>query len=405
MTRRFCGAAYPGCSRLSAVALFAALLTAAAPSAYTQVPKKAVAEWLMYVGTYTTQQSKGIYAYRFQASGKFTPLGLVAETGNPTFLVVDHNQRFLYAANEISTYEGKPAGSISAFAIDAASGQLKLLNKVSSGGPGPCHVSLDRTGKWLFAANYNGGSLAMFPVHEDGSLGEASAFIQHQGSSVDPQRQTGPHAHSAYVSPDNRFVLAADLGLDHVMVYRLDAAKGTLTANQPPFVALAPGSGPRHLAFGKDGKSVYVLSEMLATVSGFQYNAAAGSLDQFHRGAQKQTISMLPGDYTGPKSGAEIAVHPNGKFLYASNRGHDSIAIFRIDSSNGALTAAVRVSTQGKTPRNFASDPTGAFLLAANQDSGSIVVFHIDQATGALTPSGDVLNVASPVCIVFAGPH
>jgi 6-phosphogluconolactonase len=206
-----------------------------------------------------------------------------------------------------------------------------------------------------------------------------------------------------YASPDNRFVLAADLGLDHVMVYRLDAATGTLTPNQPPFATLAPGSGPRHLAFGKDGKFVYVLSEMLATVTTFRYGAAAGSLEQLHRGAQAQTISMLPGDYTGPKSGAEIAVHPNGKFLYASNRVHNSIAIFRIDADSGALTAAGNVSTQGKTPRNFAIDPTGAFLLAANQDSGSIVVFRIDPATGALTPSGDVLQVGSPVCVVFAG--
>ncbi len=350
----------------------------------------------MYVGTYTNQQSKGIYGYRFQPSGKFTPLGLVAETVNPTFLAVDHIGKFVYAANEISTYEGKPAGSIGAFAIDPATGRLRPLNTVSSGGPGPCHVSLDCTGKWLFIANYNGGSLAMFPVHEDGSLGDASAFIQHSGSSVDPQRQQGPYAHSADVSPDNRFVLAADLGLDHVMVYRLDAAKGTLTANDPPFAALAPGSGPRHLAFGKDGKFVYVLNEMAATVTAFRYDAGAGSLDR------TQTVSMLPDDYTGPKSGAEIAVHADGKFLYASNREHDSIAIFRLDESSGALSAAGRVSTQGKTPRHFAIDPTGALLLAANQDSGSIVVFHIDRSTGGLTPTGDILNVDSPVCVVFA---
>ena len=396
MTRHFCGAANLACSRLLAGSLLAAAILATASPAFPQGTPKSATEWLMYVGTYTNQQSKGIYGYRFQSSGKVTPLGLVAETSSPSFLVVDRSQKFVYAANELSKYEGRPAGSISAFAIDEATGQLKLLNKVSSKGTDPCHVSLDETGKWLFAANYTSGSLVVFPVHENGSLGEASAFVQHTGSSVDPQRQKGPHAHSVYASPDNRFVLANDLGLDHVMVYRLDAAKGTLTANQPPFAKLAPGSGPRHLAFGKDGKFVYVLSEMMATVTVFSYNAGAGSL------AQTQTISMLPADYTGPKSGAEIAVHPNGKFLYASNREHNSIAIFRIDPGSGALTAAGRVSTQGKTPRNFAIDPTGAFLLAANQDSGSIVVFRIDQATGALTPSGDTLNVASPVCIVFA---
>jgi 6-phosphogluconolactonase len=382
--------------------LIAASISVTAPAATAQKTAKAAAAWLMYVGTYTnnpSQPSKGIYAYRFQTSSKFTPLGLVAETSSPTFLVVDRSQKFVYAANEVSTYQGKPAGSISAFAIDPASGQLKLLNTVSSGGPGPCHVSLDQTGKWLFAANYEGGSLAMFPVHPDGSIGAASAFIQHKGSSVDKDRQTGPHAHSAYAAPNNRFVLTADLGLDHVMVYRFDAAKGTLTPNQPPFAALAPGSGPRHLAFGKDGKFVYVLSEMAATVTAFRYNAIAGSLDP------TQTISMLPDGFTGFKSGAEIAVHPNGKFLYASNRGHDSIAIFRIDPASGGLTAAGRVSTQGKTPRNFAIDPTGSFLLAANQDSGSVVVFRIDQASGGLTPTGDILKIPAPVTIVFAETH
>jgi 6-phosphogluconolactonase len=255
---------------------------------------------------------------------------------------------------------------------------------------------LDQTGKWLFAANYDGGSVAVFPVHEDGSLGDASAVVQHSGSSVDHERQSGPHAHSAYVSPDNRFVLAADLGLDRVLVYRLDTGKGSLTANDPPFGQLAPGSGPRHLTFGTGGKFVYVLSEMLATVTAFQYNAGAGSL------TQTQTISMEPADYSGAKSGAEIVIHPNGRFLYASNRGDSSIAIFRVDARSGALAAAGRVSTQGKTPRNFAIDPTGAFLLAANQDSGGIAVFRINKTTGALTPTGDILNIASPVCIVFA---
>jgi 6-phosphogluconolactonase len=373
--------------------VFAAILLAMAPGALAQ-------EWLMYVGTYTNQRNapgaKGIYAYRFLASGKAAPLGLVAETSNPTFLVVDRNQKFLYAANETTTYEGKRAGSVSAFAIDTTTGRLKLLNTVSSGGPGPCHVSLDQTGKWLFAANYDGGSLAEFPVHADGSLGDASAFIQDSGSSVDRQRQSGPHAHSAYASPNNRFVLSADLGLDHVMVYRLDAAKGTLTPNQPPFATLAPGSGPRHLAFGKDGKFVYVLSEMAATVTTFRYNATAGTLDT------TQTVSMVPSGYKGPKSAAEIFVHPNGKFLYASHRGDSTIAIFRIDPGSGALTDAGHVSTQGKTPRNFAIDPTGNFLLAANQDSASIVTFRIDQATGGLTATGDTLNVGAPVCIVFA---
>jgi 6-phosphogluconolactonase len=349
------------------------------------------ADWTVYIGTYTRQDSKGVYAYRFQPStGKLTALGLAAETSNPSFLAIAPNQRFVYAANENSP------GAISAFSIEKTTGRLKLLNAVSSRGSGPCHVAFDKTGKWLFAANYNSGSVAVFPVHDDGTLGEASGFVQHSGSSVNPQRQEGPHAHSANLSPDNRFVLVADLGLDKVMVYRFDAVKGTLAPNDPPFAQIAPGSGPRHMAFRPDGKFIYALSEMNATVTVFAYNSGRGNLNEI------QTLSTLPAGFTGPNSSAEIAVHPNGKFLYTSNRGHDSIAIFRIDAAKGALTFVDRIATQGKTPRNFAIDPTGAFLLAANQDSGSVVVFRIDQRTGRLTATGDVLQVPSPVSLVFA---
>ena len=357
-------------------------------------------DWIMYVGTYTRPPSRGIYACRFQpATGKFTPIGLVAETANPSFLAIHPNQRFLYAANEVSRYEGQSAGSVSAFSIDAASGQLKLLNQVSSRGSGPCHVALDKTGKWLFAANYNSGSVAAFPVHDDGTLGEASAFVQHSGSSVNPQRQRGPHAHVAALSPDNRFVLVADLGLDQVLIYHLDPAKGGLAPGDPPFAKIAPGSGPRHVAFRPDGKFAYLISEMLSTVTTFRYDAGRGSLQEL------QTVSTLPEGFTGGKSGAEIAVHPSAKFLYASNRGHDSIAIFRIDPARGTLTAAGRVSTQGRTPRNFAIDPTGAYLVAANQDSASVVVFRIDPETGGLTPTGTAPEIPSPACIAFVSPR
>jgi 6-phosphogluconolactonase len=352
---------------------------------------KAKGEWLAYVGTYTRPPSQGIYAWRFQpASGKLTPLGLAAETSNPTFLAVHPNQRFLYAANEDRT------GTISAFAIDPANGRLKLLNQVPSRGSGPCHVAVDPAGKWVFAANYNSGSVAVFPVHEDGTLGEATGFVQHVGSSVNVQRQSGPHAHSANVSPDGRWLLVADLGLDQILSYRVDAVKGTLSAGDPPFTKVAPGSGPRHLAFGRSGRFAYAISEMLSTVTVFRYNSARGSLEEL------QTAPVTPEGYTGPKSSAEIAVDPGGKFLYGSNRGDSTIAVFRIDADKGTLTAVERVSTQGKTPRNFAIDPSGAFLFAANQDSGNVVVFRVDPATGRLTPAGNVLEVASPVCIVFA---
>ena len=346
---------------------------------------------IVYIGTYTRTTSKGIYAWRFQpGSGKLTPLGLAAETSNPTFLAVAPNQRFLYAANE------DKVGTISAFAIDAANGQLKLLNSVPSRGSGPCHVAVAPSGKWVFAANYNSGSVAVFPVHEDGTLGEATGFVQHAGSSVNAQRQSGPHAHSANLSPDGRWLFVADLGLDQILTYRLDAVKGALAPGDPAFTKIAPGSGPRHMAFGKDGRFAYAISEMLATVTAFRYNSAGGTLQEL------QTAQVTPEGYTGQKSSAEIAVDPGGKFLYASNRGDSTIAVFRIDGDKGTLTAVERVSTQGKTPRNFAIDPSGAFLFAANQDSGNVVVFKIDAATGRLTPAGNVLELASPVCVVFA---
>lgn len=350
------------------------------------------AEWIAYVGTYTRGDSKGIYSYRFDDStGKLTALGLAAETSNPSFLAASPNRRFLYAVNEES------AGSVSAFSIDAVKGSLKLLNSVSSRGAGPCHVALDKTGKWLFVANYNSGSVAAFPVHDDGSLGEATAFVQHSGSSVNPQRQAGPHAHSVNVSPDNRFVLVADLGLDQILTYRIDATKGLIPA-EPLLAKMAAGSGPRHLALMPG--FAYAVNEMLSTVTTFQYDAANGSLKEV------QTISTLPAGFTGANSSAEIALNPKAPFVYASNRGHDSIAVFRVNIFDpkhyGTLSLPGFVSTQGKTPRNFAVDPSGKFLLVANQDSGNIVVFRVDQSDVGLSLAGIEVKVPSPVSIVFA---
>lgn len=371
--------------------LAAAALTCLLPEA---AAKKG--EFIAYIGTYTRANSKGIYAYRFDAAtGKATSIGLVAETSNPSFLAIHPNRRFLYAVNENDTFEGQRAGSVSAFSIDAATGQLKLINQVSTGGPGPCHVALDKSGKWLFVANYGGGSVAAFPVHEDGSLGKAAPFVQHKGSSVNAQRQSSPHAHSANLSPDNRFVLMADLGLDQVLAYRLDRTTG-MASTADSVTKIEPGSGPRHMVFHPKGKFAYVCNEITATVTALAYDPAKGGMKEL------QTISMLPKDFTGGKGAAEIAVHPSGKFLYASNRGAaDSIAVFSIDAAKGTLTAIDYVPTQGKTPRNFAIDPTGAYLLAANQESANVVIFRIDQKTGKLTPSGDKLDVPFPVCVVF----
>lgn len=350
-------------------------------------------EWIVYVGTYTRPPSKGIYAYRFNAAtGVLTSLGLAAEASNPSFLAVHPNERFLYAVGEDSK------GSVSSFAIDRATGRLKLLNTVSANGNGPCHLTCDRTGRWLFVANYGSGSIVALPVHSDGTLGDASSFIEHTGSSVDPQRQAGPHAHSVDISPDNRYLIVNDLGLDETLVYRFDAAKGQLTPNGPgpaKSARMAPGSGPRHLAFSPSGDFAYVLNEMASTVTALAYDKRRGILEEI------QTISALPSGYSGSSSGAEIAVHPGGRFLYASNRGHDSIAIFSIDPKKGVMKPLDWVSTEGRTPRNFAIDPGGNFLLAANQNSNTIVVFRIDRATGRLSATSNVGDIPSPVSLVF----
>ena len=348
----------------------------------------ASAQVTLYVGTYTKGTSKGIYSYKFDtSSGKLTGNSLAAESSNPSFLAVHPNQRFLYAVNENGN------GMVSAFAIEPG-GTLKPINQVSSKGADPCHLSIDKTGKWLFVANYSSGSVAAYPINANGSLGEASATFQHSGKSVNAERQSGPHAHVATVSPDNRFVWVCDLGLDEIRSYRIDPTKG-MTPNNPPFAKVEPGAGPRHVVFRADSKFAYVEDEMGASVTVFSYDAAKGTMQQV------QVISTLPAGYTGTKSGAEIALHPSSKFLYTSNRGHDSIAIFKVDTAKGTLTAAGTVPTGGKTPRNFAIDPAGNLLFAANQDSNSITVFKIDQQTGGLTPTGDKYDVGAPVSLVF----
>jgi 6-phosphogluconolactonase len=361
-------------------------------------PQSNSSPYLVYVGTYTTKQSsKGIYAYRFDATtGQLTSIGLAAESTDPSFVAVHPNGKYLYAVNEIGSFNGMKSGAVSSFAIDRNSGTLKPLNQVSTHGAGPCYVSLDKTGRFVLVANYDGGSVATFAIQDDGSLSLAKGFVEHSGSSVDKERQEGPHAHWIGVSPDNRFTLAADLGLDDVMVYKFDDVQGKLTPNNPPYAQMKPGSGPRHLAFHPNGKFVYLISEMSSSVTAFAYSAQKGSLTAL------QTVPALPKDYTGLSEAAEIAVHPSGKFVYASNRGTaNSIAVYKIDASKGTLTPAGAFSTKGKIPRNFVIDPSGKFLLAANEDSGNIVIFRIDAVSGALTPTGQVEEVSAPVCITF----
>jgi 6-phosphogluconolactonase len=344
-------------------------------------------EGLVYVGTYTRGGSKGIYSYRFNpATGKLTEVGLAAETDNPSFIYVTPNNQRLYAVGE-----GRE-GIVTAFNIDRASGKLKQINQQPTGGNGPCHLNADPSGKLMVVAQYGSGSTAAFPIKADGSLGERSALVQHKGSSADPKRQSGPHAHSANFSKNGKYVVVADLGLDQHIVYAVDAAKGTLTEHS--VTKVKPGSGPRHMSFHPNYKFAYADYEMTGEVGAYQWDEASGKLTQF------QTISTLPADYKGEKSCAEILVHPTGKFVYASNRGHDSIAMFST-AADGKLTFLGTTPTEGKTPRNFRIDPSGAWLIAANQDGGNMVVFKIDKTTGKLTSTGEQVKVPFPVSIKF----
>ena len=361
-------------------------------------PASPKGKYFIYVGTYTEEgsKSKGIYAYRFDPAAKeITAIGLVAETINPSFVALHPNHHFLYAVNEVGKYKGQSSGAVSAFAIDRVTGKLTLLNEVPSRGADPCYITLDKSGKHVLVANYTGGSVAVFPVLDDGRLGDASAFVQHQGHGTNPERQEGPHAHSIDLSSDNHFALVDDLGLDQVIAYRFDPAKGSLAPNEPAFAKVEAGAGPRHLAFHPNGKFAYVINEMHSTVTVFAYDSTGGALRSL------QTISTLPPGFTGQNDDAEVQVHPSGKFLYASNRGHDSIAVFAIDPTKGTLTPVEDIPTRGQTPRSFEIDPTGSLLFAANQKSNNIVVFRIDAGTGRLTATGQVLEVDSPVCVKF----
>lgn len=353
----------------------------------------AASEMHVYVGTYTGGPSKGIYLYRLNTeTGKLTAEGLAAESPNPSFLAIHPSKKYLYAANELSNFEGH-SGAVSSYALDQKTGKLTFLNRQSTKGSGTCHLVVDKTGKYVLFANYNTGSVGAMPIHLDGSLAPACAFVQHKGSSVDKSRQEGPHGHSINLDAANKHAYAADLGLDKVLIYKFDTADGSLKPNEPPYATVAPGSGPRHFAFHPSGKYAYVISEMANTVTAFSYSPATGGLSEI------QVISTLPSGFKGTSYTAEVVVHPSGKFLYGSNRGHNSIAIFKIDESTGKLTFLGTEPTQGKFPRNFFVDPTGTTLIAENQDSDTLVVFRIDPATGMLKPTGQVCNVPKPVCI------
>jgi 6-phosphogluconolactonase len=361
----------------------------------------AAGELFVYVGAYTGEKStsKGVYVARLDLqSGKVSTPELAAETPNPSFLAVHPTGRFLYAANEVRSFGDKETGSVSGFAIDADSGKLTALDQESSGGRGAVYLVVDKTGQNVLVSNYGGGSVAALPIGADGRLKPATAFIQHTGSSVHPTRQRSPRAHSINLSPNNRFAYAADLGVDKVFIYRFDADKGTLVASDPPFAAVQPGAGPRHFAFHPEGRFAYVINEINVTLTAFAADPERGTLTEI------QTLSTLPEGLSVQEgfSTAEVQVHPSGKFLYGSNRGHDSITVFAIDQKTGRLTFVQNEPTQGNTPRGFGIDPTGGYFLAANQRSDSVVVFRIDQQTGRLAPTGQTLSIGSPACVKFA---
>ena len=379
--------------------LILSLLTASLISfTFTIEAKPAAAKrYFVYVGTYTTKTaSKGIYAFRYDAgSGKLTPIAVAAETQDPSWVAIHPNGKFLYAVNEA----GK-SSMVSAFSLDAQSGKLTLLNQLPALGEDPCYLSFDRTGKYVFVANYTSGNVVVFPIEADGKLGASTANIRDEGQlGPNKERQEGPHAHWIEASAGNRYAYVSDLGLDKVLIYEFDVATGKLISpgsnQQNAFSAtLPPGAGPRHVAFSHRGNFMYVLNEVQSTVTLFANDAR-------EKYRSVQTISALPKDFTGRNDAAEIAIHRSGKFLYTSNRGHESIALFHIDSATGKLTAAGDYSIEGKEPRHFAIDPSGNYLLAEDQLSDKIVTFRIDQKTGALAPTGDSVEVPSPVCLVF----
>lgn len=362
-------------------------------------PKSATRELSLYVGTYTSGGGEGIYLYRLDlADGSLRHAGTTEGVVNPSYLTLERGRRFLYAVNEVEEFGGAASGAVSAFALDGKKGAPRLLNQRASKGGAPCYVTASNSGRFVLVANYAGGNVAVLPVLVDGSLGDAVDVEQHEGSGPDRGRQEAPHAHSVMLDPANRFAYSCDLGTDKVMVYRFDTRTGRLSPAAPPSVSTKPGAGPRHLAFHPRGRFVYVLNELDSTVTAFARDPASGAL------AELQTLSALPAGFAGENTGADIHCTPDGRFLYCSNRGSDSIAGFSIDARAGTLRPLGHTPTEGKTPRNFVIDPSGRFLLVANQKSDGIVTFRLDPRTGALIPAGQAARVPSPVCLKLAAP-
>jgi len=354
------------------------------------------ADYLVYFGTRDLGPGKGFSLAHFDSvTGALSQPVVVEPAVGPGFFMIHPDGKHLYTVNTLGP-DNPAAGKVSAYTIDAKTGHLTLINSQPSGGPNPAHVNFDRTGHFLFVANYNGGNVAVFPILPDGSIGARTAFDQHTGKSVTPDRPQQAYAHSIFADPTNHFVLNPDLGLDRIYIYKFDDKTGTLTANDPAYFTDHPGSGPRHLAFSPDGKFVYAAHEIANVVGVYRWDSTKGVLTEV------QSVSTIPADYKDKSTAAEIQFLPNGKFLYVSNRGHNSMAVFSVDQTTGMLTLIQNISTQGKTPRNFTLDPTGHWLIASNQESNSAIVYSVDQSTGKLAQVGPLATLsAAPFCERF----
>jgi 6-phosphogluconolactonase len=380
--------------RFLVAAILAGLSMTTAAQAQLPVVAPQSSKFRVYIGTYSGAKSKGIYVSDFDAAtGKLSKPQVAAELTNPSFVAIDPQANRLYAVGEVADFQGKKEGVVSSLEIDEKTGKLRLINQESSGGAGPCHVGVSPDGKVVAAANYGGGSVCSLAVGKDGKL-ESRTFIQHEGKGGTP-RQTEPHAHSINFSADGKFALAADLGLDKILQYKVNE-RGELSPNDPPFAKLPPGSGPRHFAFHPSGKYAFVINEMNMTMTPLKYDAEKGTLTPL------ETVSTVPEGTKGDGlSTAEVQVHPSGKFVYGSNRGHDTIAVFQFDEKTGKLKLVQNQGEGIKTPRNFGIDPTGRFALVANQSGDSVIVFKINQDSGELTPTEEQIEVGTPVCVKF----
>ncbi len=362
---------------------------------------------LVFIGTYTGEivsktgqifkgmgMGMGIYVYKLDVtSGLMKQCGLAEGVPNPSYLDIDPSRRFLYAVNELREFEDAPTGAVSAFSVEPGSGRLRFLNRKPSYGTDPCHLTIDKTGRYVLVANYTSGSVCVLPIREDGSLAEATDVIQHQGSSSDPVCQSGPHAHAVTLDDTGRYAFVPDLGLDKLMVYKFDPKRGKLEPSEEPWVEVTAGAGPRQLAMHSSGGYMYLINELNSTMMAFRYDKSKGTLREI------QTLSTLPKDFEGPSTCARVQISASGKFLYGSNRGHDSIVIYAIDQLNGKLTCIGHRSTQGKTPRHFAIGPAGEFLIIANQDTEDVVAFRLDPTSGGLGATGHSVDVPTPVCV------